>query len=82
MNVQQKRKILWTIVLIAYLLTWLPNLGILNSLTWVGPIPLPLAWVLLMNVILTICVIMVYLLHYKPFFKQLEQMPIQAEEVK
>lgn len=81
LNLKQKRKVLWGVFLTAYLLTWLPNLGILNSLTWVGPVTLPLAWVLFLNVILTVCVIAVYPLCYKPLFKKLRKKPIEVKEV-
>jgi ABC-type antimicrobial peptide transport system permease subunit len=81
MNLRQKRRVLWGVVIVGFLFTWFPNLGLLNTLTWIGPITLPLAWVLFLNMILTVCVLIVYPLYYKPFFKKLKENPIETEGV-
>jgi ABC-type antimicrobial peptide transport system permease subunit len=81
MNVRQKKRLLWGVVIVGFLLTWFPNIGLVNTPTWIGPITLPLAWVLFLNVILTVCVLIVYPLYYKPFFKKLKENPIETEGV-
>lgn len=82
MTLKRKRQILWGIVLVAFALTWLPNFGILNSLVWVGPFPLPMAWVLFLNVILTVCVLLLYPLCFRPMVRKLREKPLESEEVK
>jgi len=62
-----------------YALTFLPNLNILNSLSWIGPIPLPLFWVLLINFINTIIVFYVYYKFFKPFAKRIEKELLEEE---
>lgn len=81
LDLKRKRQILWGVVIVAFLLTWLPNFGILNSLEWVGPLPLPMAWVLFLNVILTVCVILLWPLCFRPTLKKLREEPIEQEEV-
>lgn len=81
LDLKRKRQVLWGVVIVAFLLTWLPNFGVLNSLVWVGPLPLPMAWVLFLNVILTICVILLWPLCFKPTLKKLREEPIEGEEV-
>ncbi|WP_010531783.1 hypothetical protein [Lentibacillus jeotgali] len=70
---QKKHGITLAVFFILYALTFLPNLGIFNSLTWVGPLPLPLFWVLLLNLINTIIVIYVYKKFFRPFALRTEQ---------
>lgn len=77
MSLNMRRRVLWLVVTICLLITWLPNFGMLNSLQWVGPLPLPMAWVLGLNVILTVCVALTYPLCFKPLIKNLEEYPIE-----
>jgi fatty acid desaturase len=79
MDLQAKRRIVWIVIIAAYFASWLPNFGIFNSLTWVGPFSLPLAWVLLMNIVLTIGVFLVHTYHFKPFVERLKHDPIERE---
>jgi len=60
-------------ILAAYLGTWLPHFGIFNSLTWIGPLTLPMAWIYSMNVLTTIGVILIYKLYFKPFAERHER---------
>lgn len=55
-----KGKLLFFILIICYACTWLPYFGIMNSMVWIGPITLPMAWVLLMNAINTVAVFLIY----------------------
>ncbi len=50
-----------------YALTFLPNFGILNSLTWIGPLPLPMAWVLFLNALNTVLLFVIYQKYFLPF---------------
>lgn len=77
MSLQIKRKVLWFTAVTAYLLTWLPNFGILNELIFISIFPLPLAWVLFLNVILTACVYFVYKLHFLPLEERVNKMPLE-----
>lgn len=79
MNLQAKKRIVWTVIIVAYCASWLPNFGVLNSLIWIGSFPLPLAWVLLMNVVLTIAVFLVYNYQFKPLLERLKNVPIERE---
>jgi high-affinity nickel permease len=76
---QKKHRNTLIIFFLLYALTFLPNFGIFNSLTWVGPLPLPLFWVLLINLINTIIVIYVYKQFFKPFAKRIEQEMTEEE---
>lgn len=70
---QKKHRNTLAVFFILYALTFLPNFGIFNSLTWIGPLPLPLFWVLLLNLINTIIVIYVYKKFFRPFALRTEQ---------
>lgn len=56
-----------------YLLTFLPNFGILNELEFIGPFPQALAWVLLLNVFNTVLIFVVYYKFFKPFALRIEE---------
>lgn len=58
---------------VLYFATFLPNLGVFNSLVWVGPLPLPLFWVLLLNLINTIILFVIYKKFFKPFALRVEK---------
>ena len=64
-------KLLFFTLFICYVCTWLPYFGFANSLIWIGPITLPMAWVLLMNAINTVAVFLIYLW----FFQYVEYEP-------
>lgn len=59
--------ILIAVFFVAYFATFLPNLGLFNSLTWVGPLPLPMAWVIGLNALNTVLVVIVYRKYFKPY---------------
>jgi len=54
------RKLFWLVLILALIGSWLPYFNILNELVWVGPLSLPLAWVLTCNIVLTLCAIALY----------------------
>lgn len=65
-----KRKfhaVLISIFFFLYVLTFLPYFDILNDLTFIGPFPQPLAWVLFLNLINTVIIFIVYFKFFKPF---------------
>ncbi|MHA2937104.1 hypothetical protein ACXJY6_02295 [Vibrio sp. RC27] len=76
-----KRKILWLTILLSLSLTTLPYLGYFNEAELIGLLPMPLALILICNVVLTICAIAIYPLYFKPFIKKLSDKPIQGEEL-
>lgn len=82
MSTKSKRKLLWSVVLAALLVTWLPYFGIFNSASMVMGLPQPLAVIIASNVVLTICVILIYPLYFKPFIRKLEEKPLHEEGVK
>lgn len=70
---RKKHHIVLIIFFVLYAATFLPNFGILNSLTWIGPLPLPLVWVLSLNLINTLILIYVYKKFFKPFALRFEE---------
>ena len=74
------RILLWLIICICLVLTFMPYLGIFNSPIMVGALPMPLALTLGCNVILTLCVIAIYPLYFKPFITTLKNKPILEEK--
>lgn len=74
------RKILWVVVIVALIGTSLPYMGIINAPVFWGPLPQPLALTLLCNVVLTLCVIAIYPLYFKPLMRALRRHPV--EEIK
>ncbi|TMN21804.1 hypothetical protein [Lentibacillus cibarius] len=77
---QKKHRNTLAVFFILYALTFLPNLGVFNSLIWIGPLPLPLFWVLLINLINTIVVVYVYKKFFKPFALRTEQELLDEEK--
>lgn len=64
----RKKHAIWiTAFFVIYLLTFLPNFGVINQLKFIGFLPQPLAWVLLLNAINTVIIFVVYFKFFKPF---------------
>lgn len=57
---------------VVYLATWLPFFGIMNSLTFVGPLPLPLAWILGLNTVGTGIIIYAYYKFFRPRARKMD----------
>lgn len=72
MLIGQKRTLFWLVLILALIGSWLPYFNILNELIWVGPLSLPLAWVLTCNVVLTLCAALLYPLYFKPLSERIE----------
>lgn len=70
---RKKHAILMTIFFILYLLTFLPNFGVMNELKFVLFLPQPLAWVLFINAINTVIIFIVYFKFFKPFAENVER---------
>lgn len=66
------RKFFWIVLILALIGSWLPYFNILNELVWIGPLSLPLAWVLSCNVVLTLCAIVLYPLYFKPLAERID----------
>lgn len=58
---------------LVYALTFLPHFDVFNSLTFIGPLPEPLAWVLFLNVINTVIMFIIYFKFFKPFAQRIEK---------
>jgi len=58
----------------------MPYFGIFNDPVMLGALPMPLALTLMCNVILTLCVIALYPLYFKPFITALKNKPIDEEK--
>lgn len=74
------RKLLWVVVIVALIGTCLPYLGLVNAPVFWGPFPEPLALTLLCNVALTLCVVAIYPLYFRPFMRALQRRPIEDIE--
>jgi hypothetical protein len=70
---RKKHRNLMILFFVLYGATFLPNFGVFNSLTWIGPLPQPLAWVLFLNLINTAIIFIVYKKFFKPFAKRSEE---------
>jgi hypothetical protein len=79
MSIRNIRKFVWWVVALCLLLTWLPYLGIFNSPELIWGIPQPLALTLVCNAVLTICIISLYPLYFKPLMNALKARPIVEE---
>lgn len=77
---KRKHHILLLLFFILYFATFLPNLGIFNTLTWIGPFPLPMAWVLFLNAINTIILLIICKQFFIPFAKRVEKEFEEEEE--
>lgn len=69
---QQSNRIWLSIFFVIYAATFLPHFGVLNNLSWVGPLPQPMAWVLFLNAINTAIVFVVYIKFFKPYAERME----------
>jgi len=74
------RVLLWLIICLCLALTFMPYFGIFNDSVMLGALPMPLALTLLCNVVLTLCVIALYPLYFKPFITALKNKPINEEK--
>lgn len=70
---RQKHALLIGAFFIFYLLTFLPNFGIMNELKFIVFLPQPLAWVLVLNAINTVIIFIVYYKYFKPFAERVER---------
>ena len=70
------RKLLWLIIWICLILTWLPYFGFFNKPEIIGFLPEALALTLICNVVLTLCVLAMYPLYFKPFITALDKKPM------
>lgn len=68
--------------LVLYGLTFLPNFGIMNNLTFWGPFPQPLAFTLIINAINTVIIFFIYFKVFKPFALRMEEKLAKQEEYK
>ncbi|MBD8007423.1 hypothetical protein [Bacillus norwichensis] len=75
---RRKHALLMTVFFVLYLLTFLPNFGIMNDLKFVGFLPQSLAWVLMLNALNTVIIFIVYFKFFKPFAQNVEK--ISEEE--
>lgn len=73
MPLQTQRALLWVTLTAALIASWLPYFDILNSPTFIGPLPLPLACVLASNAVLTGCAAALYPLYFKPLSQRLSE---------
>ncbi|PWA12331.1 hypothetical protein DCC39_06860 [Pueribacillus theae] len=77
----RKAHALWiTAFFIIYLLTFLPNFGIMNDLKFIGFLPQSLAWVLLLNAINTVIIFVIYFKFFKPFAQNVEEKMMKIEQ--
>lgn len=71
---RRKHALLIAVFFIIYLLTFLPNFGIMNELEFIGFLPQSLAWVLMLNAINTVIIFVVYFKFFKPFAQNVDKM--------
>ncbi|MBO1001885.1 hypothetical protein [Pseudogracilibacillus auburnensis] len=69
---RKKHALLIIVFFIIYLLTFLPNFGVMNELRFIGFLPQSLAWVLFLNAINTVIIFIVYFKFFKPFAQNVE----------
>ncbi|WP_417661304.1 hypothetical protein [Pseudomonas sp.] len=74
------KNLLWITIGVCLVLTWLPYLGVFNAPVLVAYLPQPLALTLACNLILTLCVLAIYPLYFKPFIAKLKAKPIVEEK--
>lgn len=80
-RVRPSKLALWVVVITAVLATWAPYLGAFDEPGWVGPLPLALTWVLGWNVVLTVCAVAMYAVHFRPLHERLLEHPLAEPEV-
>jgi hypothetical protein len=76
MTTRNARRLLWWVVSISLILTWLPYFGFFNAPVLIAGLPQPLALTLACNVVLTLCVLALYPLYFKPMMRALDRKPI------
>lgn len=81
MTIISTRRLLWWIVVVSLVLTWLPYFGIFNSPVLIAGLPQPLLLTLACNVILSLCVLAIYPLYFKPMMRALEREPVVEEKI-
>jgi membrane protein implicated in regulation of membrane protease activity len=74
------RVLIWIVMCICLILTFMPYLNVFNAPVMIAGLPMPLALTLGCNLILTLCVIALYPLYFKPFMKALKNKPISEEK--
>ena len=77
---RKKHALLIAAFFIIYLMTFLPNFGIMNELKFIGFLPQALAWVLLLNAINTVIIFIVYFKFFKPFAQNVEEKMLKNEK--
>lgn len=73
------RSLVWITVCSCLVISWLPYFDILNEPIMIGFLPQPLAVTLICNIILTLCVMALYPLYFKPFIRTLKDRPVEGE---
>ncbi|MDE4193206.1 hypothetical protein PXK30_20360 [Phaeobacter gallaeciensis] len=71
------RRLIWALLLVCLGVTALPYLGFFAAPDFIGPFPQALALVLGANVVLTLCVIALYPLCFRPLQAKLDANPIE-----
>jgi len=79
-KVKTIRILLWLIISLCLVLTFMPYFGIFNEPVMIANLPMPLALTLFCNVILTLCVVALYPLYFKPFVTALKNKPISEDK--
>ncbi|MDE4305836.1 hypothetical protein PXK30_19630 [Phaeobacter gallaeciensis] len=79
MKTTTQKFLLWLTLGVCLGATWLPYLGFFNEAKMIGFLPQPLALTLGCNVILTLCVLALYPLYFKPFIARLKANPVVKE---
>lgn len=80
MSIRNTRRLLWWVVGISLALTWLPYFGIFNAPVLIVGLPQPLALTMACNVVLTLCVLAIYPLYFKPMIRALDRQPLLDEK--
>ncbi|MEO3416112.1 hypothetical protein AAFO92_15770 [Roseovarius sp. CAU 1744] len=71
------RRLIGVTLLVCLVIVALPYLGFFADPTFIGPFPKPLAIVLGANVVLTLCVIALYPLCFRPLQRKLDANPVE-----
>lgn len=74
------RTLIWLIMISCLVFTFLPYLGFFNEAVMIASLPMPLALTIGCNIILTLCVIALYPLYFKPFIEALKNKPVKEEK--
>ncbi|MEM8796739.1 MAG: hypothetical protein AAGE61_14325 [Pseudomonadota bacterium] len=76
---QKFRKLIWVVMLVCLAIASLPYLGYFNGPGFIGPFPQPLAVILGANVVLTLCVLALYPLYFRPLADALDANPVTKD---